>query len=220
MTDIPAQAIVALGAVSAALIAGCFSFLNLVVSKEQKVSEFRQDWIDAFRLELSELTAAVFHISYHLAAYENDRERKTAVQEQTVASTLRESHETYSRTVTSLLLRINPDERNTKKAKMNSEFLAAFQAVRDAFNTADFSKASHLCSDLRQKAAPILKSEWERVKSGERAYRVSKWVAATVLAAGFVGIGFIAANWRTYQPASLPPNPVVAPANTPLQPTQ
>jgi hypothetical protein len=48
---------IAVGAVSAALIAGLVSLLGLIVSKEQKVSEFRQAWIDALRSELSSLIA-------------------------------------------------------------------------------------------------------------------------------------------------------------------
>jgi hypothetical protein len=40
-----------------AMIAGAFSLLGLVISKEQKVSEFRQTWIDALREDISELIA-------------------------------------------------------------------------------------------------------------------------------------------------------------------
>ena len=44
MFGIPDQAI---GAIAAALIAGLISLLGLIISKEQKVSDFRQAWIDA-----------------------------------------------------------------------------------------------------------------------------------------------------------------------------
>lgn len=220
MNEIPAQAVVALGAVSAAFIAGFFSFLNLVVSKEQKVSEFRQEWIDAFRREISELTAAIFHIQFHLSAYERDTNQSMAARAQTMASNLRESHETYARTVTSLLLRINPSESDPAKARMNSEFIDAFQALRDAFNQEEYSNACELCGDLRRTAGPILKSEWERVKVGERAYRVSKWVAAMVLAAGLVGIGLVAISWLDRPVSPSPQSAPTPPANRPLQPTQ
>lgn len=43
----------AVGAVTAALIAGIISLLGLIISKEQKTSEFRQAWIDALRADLT-----------------------------------------------------------------------------------------------------------------------------------------------------------------------
>jgi len=43
----------AIGAVVAALIAGIVSLLGLIISKEQKTSEFRQAWIDALRCDLT-----------------------------------------------------------------------------------------------------------------------------------------------------------------------
>jgi hypothetical protein len=42
MTEIPVQALIPFGVISAAVIGGFFSLLSLIISKEQKVSEFRQ----------------------------------------------------------------------------------------------------------------------------------------------------------------------------------
>ena len=52
MNELPPLAI---GAITAALITGLVSFLGLIISKEQKVSEFRQAWIDSLRSELAAL---------------------------------------------------------------------------------------------------------------------------------------------------------------------
>jgi hypothetical protein len=49
---------IAIGAVVAAFIAALVSFLSLIISKEQKTSEFRQAWIDALR---SDIAAVVAH---------------------------------------------------------------------------------------------------------------------------------------------------------------
>lgn len=40
---------ISVGAVGAALVAGLISFLSLVIGKEQKISEFRQAWIEDLR---------------------------------------------------------------------------------------------------------------------------------------------------------------------------
>jgi hypothetical protein len=205
MNDVPAQAFVALGAITAAFIAGFFSFLNLITSKEQKVSEFRQEWIDAFRCELSELTAALFHIKYYLDAYSFDSTRSNEAQAQTIASTLRDSHETYSRTVTSLLLRVNPSEKNKARAALGTSFLATFQALRDSFNQGNYSKACDLSRELRERAIPLLKSEWVRVKKGELVYRVSKGIAAALIVIALVGLGIASYNWSKHLIRSAPP---------------
>jgi hypothetical protein len=52
MFGIPDQAV---GAVIAAIIAGSIALLGLIISKEQKVSEFRQQWIDALRQDIAPL---------------------------------------------------------------------------------------------------------------------------------------------------------------------
>lgn len=63
MPDFPVQALIPIGAIVAALVAGFFSVLSLIVSKEQKISEFRQQWIDSLRQELSDHMAAVVSLS-------------------------------------------------------------------------------------------------------------------------------------------------------------
>ncbi|WP_157174385.1 hypothetical protein [Thiocystis violascens] len=53
MDALPGQLFIAAGAIIAALITGAFSYFNLVRSKDAKVSEFCQEWIDALRTEIS-----------------------------------------------------------------------------------------------------------------------------------------------------------------------
>jgi hypothetical protein len=49
--------IAAASAFVVAWVAGAFSLLGLLISKEQKVSEFRQAWIDALRADIAALVA-------------------------------------------------------------------------------------------------------------------------------------------------------------------
>jgi hypothetical protein len=48
---------IAIGAIAAALIAGLIFLLSLVISKEQKISDFRQEWINSLRSEIAALIA-------------------------------------------------------------------------------------------------------------------------------------------------------------------
>lgn len=50
MFGLPDQAV---GATIAAIVAALVALLGLIISKEQKVSEFRQQWIDALRADIA-----------------------------------------------------------------------------------------------------------------------------------------------------------------------
>jgi hypothetical protein len=229
MTPFQLQLFIAVAAIVAAFVAGAFSFLNLVISKEQKVSEFRQEWIDAFRREVSELAAAIHHINYYLGAHDFDVHgtSPTPVTQRAVASELRESYEAFGNTFTSLILRINGEEKKPNIAKLNDEFLAALWELRDAFNEKQYDKATKLVPTLRERAIPILKHEWERVKQGEQVYRWSKSVAAVLLVLAALGIGVLT-MWPTNgvkkpdnreSTTTRPtPTPTSAPAATPALP--
>lgn len=68
--EIPAQVVVAVATVVASLITGTIALVNLTLSKEQKVSEFRQPWIDGLRDDLSKFVSSLRFASHaaHVAA--------------------------------------------------------------------------------------------------------------------------------------------------------
>ena len=70
MSTVSGHWLVPASAIMVAFIAGLFSFLNLVLSKEQKVSELRQAWIDGLREDLAAHIAAVFNVKYLDEAYQ------------------------------------------------------------------------------------------------------------------------------------------------------
>ena len=57
MPAYPETVLIVIGGFVAALIAAAVAFVGLVVSKEQKVSEFRQVWIYRLRRDLSRFIA-------------------------------------------------------------------------------------------------------------------------------------------------------------------
>ena len=63
MVEYPATVLVGVGAVVAALIAAAASFVSMISSKEEKVSEFRQVWINNIREEISEFLALLKIVS-------------------------------------------------------------------------------------------------------------------------------------------------------------
>lgn len=219
MDAIPTSAFIAVGAIAAALIAGFFSFLNLITSKEQKISEFRQQWINELRQEIADFTAAVTYLSIAYDAYRakhpEDKDRLEFY------DSVRESYERVVGTFTSISLRINPNEKNKKLAAINSEFLEALHKTRKLFNDVDLKESRLQCNVIREKSIPLLKEEWRRVKQGERTYRISKVVAALILLSGLVagGVALYRSSIQIHSaPSEKPQSTTVAPTTPPANP--
>ena len=97
----------ALSTVLAALIAGAVAFLGLLISKESKTSELRQNWIDGVRSDLADLIAHANSIHGSLAAGSG-----RPLAEQWAASS---AHYTGINPATAMIrLRLNPKESQAK----------------------------------------------------------------------------------------------------------
>lgn len=160
----------AVGAVTAALIAGIISLLGLIISKEQKTSEFRQAWIDALRADLTAYLTQVNAI--------NDATKVRYVDHAKKVEALRPLYIPLNNSTFNILLRVNPAEPNSKRL-MNA--MEAFNELTadEAKLTAENVRAIE--NEFLASSQILLKAEWRRVKSGERAFRVAKWLALTVV---------------------------------------
>jgi hypothetical protein len=69
MPSLPKEAV---GAVIAAVIAGLVAFFSLIISKEQTISGFRQQWIDALRSDVASPVTYVVGIHGDSIAKKND----------------------------------------------------------------------------------------------------------------------------------------------------
>ena len=175
------KSVLVFGTIFAAFMAGAFSYFNLVNNKEQKISEFRQAWIDAFREELATLVSAVYFISYY---YSTGRT--------TNATEIEESHKEYVSSCTALLTRINAQDPDIPTNHVNSVFLERLSDLQNSFNSGSWSEVNILAKHLIDSSKPLLKSEWNRVKRGEKAYRYTKVAAAVLCFVGLViSIGFL-----------------------------
>lgn len=160
----------ALGAVVAALIAGIVSLLGLIISKEQKTSEFRQNWIDALRSDLTSFLTQINAIRDAVGVKYEDYADKVQA--------LRPLYIKLNYSTFDILLRVNKNETKTRK------LLDAMEAFNKL--TADDTKL--LAEDMRvvereflDASQALLKYEWRRVKSGERTFRIAKLVAMIVI---------------------------------------
>ena len=152
-----------------ALIAGWFSLLGLLISKEQKISEFRQQWIDALRTEVSSLIAHANTLQAFLSlkpahdnkAFEISRLDYTGINQ--AAAQIR--------------MRLNPEEESGKA------ILATIVEIENLFadgKVPDHQILNSTEKELVRKTSISLKNEWNRVKRGELVFAFTKWISAVV----------------------------------------
>ncbi|WP_076407544.1 hypothetical protein [Shewanella sp. UCD-KL12] len=177
------KSIIVFGTVFAAFIAGVFSFFNLVNSKEQKVSEFRQAWIDSFRGEVSLLVSSVAYISFY---YQSIRETPPQTQD------IEESYKDYVAACAGLITRLNAQDPDIRTKHTNSMFLETLTELRDSFNNQKYSEVHVLSKHLVENSKPLLKAEWERVKIGEKGYRKNKRIALGLCLVGLLATAVFA----------------------------
>jgi len=176
----------AIGAVVAALVAGGIAYTNLVASKESKVSEFRQTWIDALRDDL----AALFSNTRTLArAYQEFRSpppelaKACGIEAVKITEVRHGAADAYHR----IRLRLNPDQDDHKELRRLLHLMMTAQQayMDDEAGSADVPLAA--VEAAAKNAEGVLKTEWKRVKKGEVAYRIAVWAAAVMLL-GFAGL--------------------------------
>ncbi len=177
---------VAIGAVIAALIGAMISLVGLIVTKEAKVSEFRQAWIDKVRNEL-----ALFMT--HLNALEDARGIKFETPKEQFQST-KESTAKLNESYFSVALRLNLNE--TSAQAVHSAMISLARMVNDPHR--DTSRYETLKSEFISSSNVLLKHEWVRVRDGEDTYKRTKrtafWGAliSIILIAALISINRIA----------------------------
>lgn len=175
---LPTESIAAIATIIAALIAAAISFVNLTLTKEQKTSEFRQAWIDALRQDL----ATFFATSRAFARANQELQHFGAgaqggaplsFTEQKISDLRYQIAETRYR----IQLRLNPKE--PEHIELLRLMQAAIDKQQSALASPNSTDAVLLAVERAADFAPqILKTEWERVKKGELAFRVARnWVA-------------------------------------------
>jgi len=188
--DIPAPAYATIGAISAATIAGGISFLMVVLSKDQKTSEFRQAWIDGLRSETAKL------ISHFLVITDIVREmRRHEKDAQEIMAYLFEKDEHFCKLEMAnakIKLRLNPTE--------HQELLSAIAALRKytaSKEIMDSEAADFLVEKIIQESQTVLKNEWKRVKRGEPVFIATKWISLITMLMSII-LGAAYANGHLY----------------------
>lgn len=194
-TELPAQSVAAIATVIAALIAAGVSFVNLTLNKELKTSEFRQAWIDGLREDLAAFFACARAFARASEEHKTlgpatDNPKYLAISAEKVSEIRYQVAETRYR----IQLRLNLGEAEHKELfrLMQNATEAQQKVLQGQGDMAATLKAIEAAVNY---APQILKSEWDRVKRGELAFRVVRnWIAPLVFVLSLLFIFLVTAG--------------------------
>jgi uncharacterized protein YaaR (DUF327 family) len=202
--------------ISAGIVSSIIGLLGLMISKENKVSEFRQKWIDELRNEISSTlsySSAIIATAYEICRYEtsNIEPEKLDKQKEKLRNYLLE----FNQLMTRIKLRTNKNNLN------DSEFLDAINKFDNCVETLFYKIENHDIQDLKgdndhfvlgtsqiyknfqevekkllETSNKLLKIEWERVKNGEPVFNFVLSICASFLF--FVTISYILGQMSGY----------------------
>lgn len=169
-TELPVYSIVAMATVTASLIAAIIAFVNLTLTKELKTSEFRQAWINELRDDLSVFFAfARATEELHRFAENNHSHNSIKISDEKISDIRYKVAEVYSR----ITLRLNNEDAE------HIELLRLMRVAIDKQNNAianksDSTETMQAIEVATEYSRPLIKKEWNRVKSGEPAFRYTR----------------------------------------------
>jgi hypothetical protein len=162
-----------IGAITVAMIAGLVSFVVTILTKEQKTSEFRQSWIDALRQELSDFAAILLSIADTIHLKSELGVTEGEIPEQVHTEPLADIKQLEGVRV-SILLRLNPIEHTELIGLINKAYL-----YNDSIRSQKENGESLIDSFISE-SQRVLKKEWRRVKQGELAFWLTKWISLSI----------------------------------------
>ncbi len=160
---------ISIGAVGAAAIAGLVSLLGLVIAKEQKVSEFRQLWIDELRKCFVSYLVNINAISDVIRS-----QGKEAGQEK---ESLLAKYMALNEASNGIKLRINGGEGPAKRLLL---VMREFEDLAASDKTLTPDNIQGVEEEFLVAAKELLKFEWRRVKRGEPIFVWTKRVVVGV----------------------------------------
>lgn len=154
---------ISIGAVGAAIIAGFFSIVSLIIGKEQKTSEFRQAWIDALRADLVSYLVNINAICDMLRIKKNG--------EKIDFLELMKKYQYLNEANLGITLRINPSE-NTAKALLKT--MSEFDEISQDNTLLTPDRIKKIEEEFLLASKNLLKFEWKRVKNGEKGFIITR----------------------------------------------
>jgi hypothetical protein len=181
-------------AIIAAIITGVVSFLSLITSKEQSVSEHRQQWIDALRKDIAIIVGRVTAIHGESIVKHKDGQDE-------LWARLKGELTGFNRVIVRIRLRLNRKEKGEKEGPATKAVLDTLEKLKSIFASPQpqFHELDGLVNTLVDNSQVILKENWNRVRDGEPIYQKAKrntWIAVKIFASlGVVAVILSVLHW-------------------------
>jgi hypothetical protein len=159
-----------IGVLVAAVIAAVTSLVVSILSKDQKTSEFRQSWIDAFREDAASLAG---HWSTMVATLDAKRSAK-----EEALKFLESRHDDVINVevrIARMRLRLNPKE--------HAHLIGLLHHLGNG-ELAGRAAMDETMEAIVLEVQKILRYEWKRVKRGELSFRLLKWLSLAAIIGG------------------------------------
>ena len=212
MFEIPDKAWLPAGAVIAAFITGLISLVNMLIAKDQKISEIRQAWIDSVRTEVAAFIASATAIPVMGRIIDSkqsyDKSRPDAWSDMThyAKETLPEFIKGYNR----IVLLLNP---STHKKLI--DYVDALKTATEMYKRSVHTEIEARSSDVLCETQRVLEDEWLTVQRGEPMYRATKRLIVALLGLlltiSAVGVWYAMNAAPATQESKAYPNAVVKP---------
>ncbi|MGZ5199391.1 MAG: hypothetical protein ACXWC4_06425 [Telluria sp.] len=203
----------AVGPILAAIVGGIVVFVSAVLTKENKTSEFRQEWIDELRSDLAEFISGTTELLAGARAKGGDEAKDFLFGNFAVVHKIELLEHR-------IVLRLNAKE-HVKLINLVREFrLKILQAYSAADRDTRRMLEQTLTNAILDESQRILKEEWERVKKGERTFQFTKWGALGAAILFLVwGLSLILTSPKEEKPSDSPkPSEVSCPAEANVPP--
>ena len=147
--------IIASATVFAAFIGGIVALTSTVIAKEQKISEFRQAWIDAFRNDVVELIACGTQVA-----------ALTSLTEVNASKHVENSFQARANYF-ALAARINLRFNSGDGLDLMSTIMRTHNIDTKNISTSLMNEMTRINGEIMELSQEIISIEWEKIKKGE-----------------------------------------------------
>ncbi|MHC2276383.1 hypothetical protein ACVME8_002994 [Bradyrhizobium diazoefficiens] len=215
----------ALGAVAAAIITGAFTLTTLIVSKEDKITDSRQKWLEGLREEMAKFLGTIDTLLRFVEPqvkikraelkerhdYNDEQLRQIGFDDKEI-SDLRQSHKELYTNLNEMrlrvLLRLDPEDtqKDAKYGRVHQALISNVNQLAGEFYgpCADLEKVREHQSLILVLTQKVIDHTWNRVKGGERWFRrIRRGFLIVVLSMFVVIVAALALTWSRLSSPSL-----------------
>ena len=164
---------VAAATLAAAFVAALVSMVGLVISKEQKTTEFRQAWINSLRAEVAKFAAEARYIAGAIQ-YAKRFDPHCFSRDSKAYDTYAENRSRIQNAYYLISLHFKPADKDFAKL---SGYLDGVMRVIGRPEQLTFAAVEADLREITELVRHLMKQEWERVKAGELIFQGTKYAA-------------------------------------------